>query len=807
MPSDLFSISQNDIKMRFGDIYATEGMNAKLAGIMPAGIYRGFRLATHGNNLTINIARNAASNDSLAVYETITGYSLTINQGADIPLDLTTYASKTVVITVHADFTLAPTTAATIRVYELSPVDEFTGAAERPELVVLGTVVVPAAGVIPGANITHDRRTPAYQRTAPEAQQWAPVVRNPSFEMAEAAGLLFAARYWELEGAGSQAGIRNTSPIRTGSNVARFTGANLNVKVFQWVNIPVLAGRLIKVRGWVSTQAAKSGGSLSFFLDFGDTTGVFVSETLIDVATGADGGAFRLIEATISAPSGVSFLRRVGMRADALLSVTNATLDDFQVFVERLGPESEDPMMERSRAPVSANNIIMEDPTALFSALGALFRFELATPSGEGQVALRRKDLTGGPGILPPAWFVAGRQFLGDLLISSEEDFLRARNNIKYSTSVSEQTLMEENEPSPLGAGVRLRQYRGSDMSFSYTINAKWRAAGVDNWTADDTTQPAYLFRFKPNQLVFGKVAAPIGAPWTDGTFANSNPPFDMNVGGGVSALRTRLKLGEDHIDAGTASNPRLLFPQSALTARTLNYADTEFDGITGPHTRHYMNTSGELEWTVNARWNGSGAGEWQPDVAGQNATLIRVKRNGFFVYGKAAPGGNWNDNTWVLGMEFDPITRIQKIYDGSIAFGVGSTAYPASNVGWSNEIRAAMVPKAYGRVTIVDNGGSPSITAVVKGCNIGLLVGPSAGAGSVIQVDFATPMADNLYSVFFTNYSDTGVGALQRVWSVDKTTMTPNHFLIRAASTDAGGANDLTVGDYEFSFLVMGQQ
>lgn len=806
MPTDLFSIAATDIKMRFGDIYATEGMNAKLRGVLPAGIYRGFRLATHANALTVNVARDPVSNDSLAVYETLTGFSLTIRQGADVPLDLTAFATKTMVVTVQAEYTLAPTTVARLRVYELLPVDEFTVAPELGELVVLGVVVVPAAGVIPAANIRPDRRTPAWLREAPESLQWSPVIRNPSFEMAEVVGgVAHAARFWELEGFSSTVGIRNTAPIRTGSNVARFTGGALNVKAFQWLNIPMLAGRLVKVRAFVSTQAVKTGGTLSIFLDWGDTTGVFVSETLIDVTTAVDAGAFRLIETTISAPSGVSFLRRAGLRADALANVLNVSLDDMQIFVERLGSQSEEMYEERVRAPLSANVLILEDPTLAFNGLGALLRFDSTSPAGEGQAALRRKDLQGGPGIPPPAWFVAGRQFTGDLWTSTEDDFaLKPRNTIKYSSSVSDQTYIEENEPTPLGSGQRLRQYRGMDRSFTFTINAKWRAAGVDNWTADDIAAPAYLFRFAPEQLIFGKIANTV-LPWTDGTFANGVPPFDVNVGSLMAHIRTRLTLGDDALSSGDSANPRLLLPQSTFSPRTLNFADSEYDGVTGPHQREYMNTSGEWEITINAQWNGVAL--WRPDVAAQNATLVRIKRNGVFIYGKTAPlPGTWADAAWDLRWEFDPITKKQKMYDGFLEITSGGTSYPGPTAAIANQLRLSNLPKAWGRVQIT-NG--PFVATVLDGHNVdAAAIALVGGAPNGLRIFLQSNMLNTNYGVWVQNYRNTVAVDLNVWYIVEKATMDPGFFDVYARFEGApGGSVDLGTGPHDFSFLVFGEQ
>jgi len=185
MPTFIEQFADAEIKVRYKEPLLTGGLDQMLTGITPQGIHRGFRLATNVANLTVTVQADPADNDHIAAYTTDDGYTLRLRRtGGDFNLDLSPFVSTTVVIAIFAEYANGVTTFAEIRAYELDPVDEFTGAAERGELVVLGTVVVPASGVIPEADIDPTYRTLAWDHVGSDAAEWEQVVENGSFELA-----------------------------------------------------------------------------------------------------------------------------------------------------------------------------------------------------------------------------------------------------------------------------------------------------------------------------------------------------------------------------------------------------------------------------------------------------------------------------------------------------------------------------------------------------------------------------------------------------------------------------------------------
>jgi hypothetical protein len=157
MPTDLQSIAQSDIRVRFKEPLLSEGVN-KSQYIQPRGVYRGFNLGTSASALSVTVQTDPVHGDAVAVVHDADDRALTIRVTDPIDLDLTPFANKTVVVAIYARHVSQGSTVSVIRGYELSPVDEYTADINVGNLIVLGTVVVPAAGLIAETAITHEKR-------------------------------------------------------------------------------------------------------------------------------------------------------------------------------------------------------------------------------------------------------------------------------------------------------------------------------------------------------------------------------------------------------------------------------------------------------------------------------------------------------------------------------------------------------------------------------------------------------------------------------------------------------------------------
>jgi len=194
MPTFLEQFADAEIKVRYKEPLLTAGLDQMLTGITPQGVHRGFRLEYHGTNYKVKVAADPADNDHIAAYTTADGYTLRLRRtGGDFDLDLTAFDSKEVVIAIFAEYATAVTTYAEIRAYEYDPTDEFSGAAERPELIVLGKVTVPSGGAIASTDIRPTFRTLAWDHVGSDAMPWEQVVENGNFELAAGPGSFVAA--------------------------------------------------------------------------------------------------------------------------------------------------------------------------------------------------------------------------------------------------------------------------------------------------------------------------------------------------------------------------------------------------------------------------------------------------------------------------------------------------------------------------------------------------------------------------------------------------------------------------------------
>lgn len=184
MPTDVVTFAASETAMRFREPYTTDGLNRKFFGVVPPGIYRGFRLEVDAGlgDRTVNVAADPETNDHLAVVDTSTGYGLTVRKtGGDFLVDLSAYSSTTVVIALYSSYAVGATTSSVIRVFTQA---EFTAlsTAARAEVVALGTVVVPVSGTIAATSISGANRDMTWTRTSPEADAWTPLVLNPEFD-------------------------------------------------------------------------------------------------------------------------------------------------------------------------------------------------------------------------------------------------------------------------------------------------------------------------------------------------------------------------------------------------------------------------------------------------------------------------------------------------------------------------------------------------------------------------------------------------------------------------------------------------
>lgn len=189
MPTSLLSIASSSLSVRFKEPFLSDGLNQKFAPHAP-GIYAGFRLKPSATNMSVDVTPDTLG-ASQAFYRNSLGRSIGIRTVGTVTLNLTAKASKTVVVCIYAQYSTTATTAAEFRMYELSPSNEFTAAPDRDYLVVLGTVVVPASGLILANSISSGYRTYAGDAQAPQLAPRTQVIDDPYFSMGNTGATAF----------------------------------------------------------------------------------------------------------------------------------------------------------------------------------------------------------------------------------------------------------------------------------------------------------------------------------------------------------------------------------------------------------------------------------------------------------------------------------------------------------------------------------------------------------------------------------------------------------------------------------------
>lgn len=609
MATFLESFSNDELKMRYREPFLTAGLNAKFAVNTPRGVYRGFNLETNLNPNTITIAADSEHNDHSLVYETGSGYSLTIRKvGGDFSIDLAALGlvdpvlTKTWIIAVYATYAVGSITTAEIRAYEVSPTDTFSGAGEAGELVVLGSVVIPAANAsaFPAANITAARRTFPWDTQAKDAVPWTPQVTNGSFDV----GTGISIPYWRIPAVGSYTTftIDTTNP-RTGLQHLKFraeAGTSFNTAATQLIGAIAPPGAQFRAILYKRVVMAAASGTASVDMVFVDNAG---AETLLSVpfSITAIDASYVKVEGVVTAPTNSAYLDRVEIRvnADYTLTATPADslyVDDLQVWASISG------------SPRSLREDVESATLKLTGTDAAVPRLLLPVPATAG---------------------------------------------VEY-------TLMWESVP-PSMPGYR--RYIKADGSLVETFNAYYNNSS-NLWARDSAAAVAVKVTTNGTGTRFQKHLTSDPATWADGDLANQWQVGHTTISGDTAALqaitavnpsgagatvdiKNTVKLGAEILDTATEArdNARLkgdLFP-GASNLTLVQHWKSSAAGT--PAHRQYMRADdGLMMMTLNAAFDGT---NWTKDVNGTEATRIVFGKNVFSLDKQNVATNTWAESAW----------------------------------------------------------------------------------------------------------------------------------------------------------------
>lgn len=371
MPAVLTTFSDNEISVKWQEQYVSEALNRDMAALAAKGVHRGFVLSTSGTALAVSVLADAAG-DHAAGLPTSTGNLLGIKRtGGTFTLVLTPYAGKTVVIALYATYAAGAPTVAEIRAYELSPSDEFTVAVERPYLIPIGRVKVPASGTIPAADITGAYRIEAWEGSNLFAHPPQQLLQNGGFE------LCFADTYkhestphWtkattDLETAASFFPSA-VSPASGGLYHLRadYAGSAVSSQIAQNLFVPCVAGQTFRVRAKIRQVAVATAGTFTANFDFVQADGDTSVAVVVSISMATASGAYTDFDTVVTAPAGAQFLRSFGFALTGVTLASNGAIvyiDDVELWQE--------PQVGKSRlqgTPYAAARDIVTAALALF---------------------------------------------------------------------------------------------------------------------------------------------------------------------------------------------------------------------------------------------------------------------------------------------------------------------------------------------------------------------------------------------------------------------------------------------------------
>ena len=257
-------------------------------------------------------------------------------------------------------------------------------------------------------------------------------------------------------------------------------------------------------------------------MEWADANDDVVSTTTQTLDGGAIDAEFRTVEFVITAPSGSSSLRRIGIEATGLNPTATglfAYIDDVNVFVEPRDIQYLYPFDQAFRRQLSGTGVVLTDKNGDFASQApASIRFDSTTPAGEGQLVVESGDSTA----LPPSLNFPGRLYnLGTELLDSSTDALKARVGAPYGVAAGiSYTLMWESPPVSGASLAVARIYVDTSGSSIFTNNAKW---GAGQWNPDVNQSATKTSVSSTGLRVQHRNTVTALAPWLDTAWDGSS--------------------------------------------------------------------------------------------------------------------------------------------------------------------------------------------------------------------------------------------------------------------------------------------
>lgn len=689
MPTELSTFAASEIDVRYKEDFLSESLNEKLATFMPRGVYTGFVLSTSAAPNEVTIVPDVSGHHA-ALYETATGFSLALKRSGSfgVTLPITT-PGRTYALAIYATYAVGADTTASIRAYEISPTDEFTIAPEFAELVVLGTVTtVSGGGVIPGSDIVHDRRRPAYESEAIDRVPWESVVMNPSFEVGDVGGTYpEACPWWGLLDFGANSSITIISTqARTGAN-----SCNVNVstttpdwQIGQNLNIPVTpftasGGQHVRFQMFYRCLVTLSSGSVLVGLAWRNAAGASAGVSTVALDLGSTNALIdREIDFIVPVPAGAVELGAVFIDGTpATWSGTGDVLriDDVNCWVQAPDAQHRNELHAARARRLGAMSLFLESSIATMADRDNGILFAPFTTGGSSLLTIQRIDQDATEATQPTV-DLHGKMSLGFALT----DTAAKTNTPRLSTTYQDTAFAVAGEtftllweiPSANGIDPAVRFYADDFGQFMITHNALWNSS-TNLWNRDIANDSTRLLIgdavFRLETHAAGGSATWAATAWDDKHI------LSLALDSVGTVLAGALSVGSDLLDTiAEAELARVTMEHDPTAPYTLLVHSPDVAGGSTIGTRVYIgedfagqgtaNTRG-LVITSNASYNNT-TGVWSKDDTTQRSAKFFFNRNNFVIATRAAGAGTWDDSGGSTGTGWTATTFDLANFDGT---------------------------------------------------------------------------------------------------------------------------------------------
>lgn len=753
MAQTVLTFAAHETRLRWREQYVTEGVNSKLAAVIPAGVYRGFKVEAAGIANQVKIVADPTVGDHVAVYETLSGYSLTVRKlGGDFGLTL---AGGTWIVVIEAAYSPQVDTLATITAYTQAEYDNLANKAER---VVLAKIVMNSEGV---PVLDFSTRSSAWLKLAPEATPWAPALTNGFFELCRPdTGQAFSGKYdvpyWELALPANVLVTGKTSDADRGNFQLEVTTTQIVNDIDflgQWVNLPVKSGQQLKLK--IRHKRLTASAVLSVKLDWAGVDGAAGPSSTVSFGPSTT-AEFTSGEQTIQVPSGAAVLERIRLSVTQSSASTALRIGSVEVWAET--DAYLDPIHDRGGHPLIAKPLLLQDPTQrLSTTLEALLKFNASAPATQGKVTLGRKDgLDGSNSTTRSPIFELAQMILGVGLATGDVTVPR----IQAPPGSIDSTLLLESYVNGQ-RGVRMYSAYGS---LFLTVNAKQTGSA---WSKDVNDSIAWMIALTAAGFEIREQAYNVNN-WG----AWSSTPFKVDATGLITYLSRQNVLGGELLGvAADAALPRIQTNAAASGVSAFTNL-WQLGPSAGAKVRFYSAAGvGRLLITVNAVFSGT----WAKDTAGTPAYKIDIGigagglADANIVLSKRTADSAWNDVQW----DASPITKFN-LADGTITVGtLAATTVTATGLVSSDKLELTNGP-ANGST----NPGDASVN-VLKTRTIEVAAGTTPAAAAVpklkmtVDVSPTAPTYQLMWEVLNPSVDDSDRRDTMRWWANDRTSRT----------------------------------